>query len=141
MPEDIKPPKTIEEVGVHLTYMAKAQNTTIASLCDLNNTLRKIQLDTVSRSYLDKHVVRLEDRIGGVEKRLGVLEDVKAIEDASVLTSLKKKTINTIISAFSIAIVAGLFLMIFIFVFKANGVNVNEIDLKTMGISGVIIRR
>jgi len=39
MPEEISPPKTIEEVGIHLVYMAKAQNATNASLRELKQTL------------------------------------------------------------------------------------------------------
>ena len=112
MPEDIQPPKTIEEVGIHLVYMAKAQNDTNASLREVKQTLKDMQSNAVSRADFDEHVIWGKDIAESHDRRIKLLEDKKTLEDASVWTSLRKRTLDVAVNAIAVAIIFGVLFFI-----------------------------
>lgn len=84
MPEGIQPPKTIEEVGIHLVYMSKSQDDTNTSLKELKQTLKEIQTGVVPRLEFDEHVIWGQNAIKDHELRIVALENRDRIADASV---------------------------------------------------------
>jgi len=109
MPEDIKPPKTIEEVGIHLVYMAVAQNATNASLRELKQTLKDMQQTQVPQVDFDEHVIWGKAVILDHDTRITKLERASELENSSTMHKVLKVLDAKIVSLI-VLIMFGTFL-------------------------------
>lgn len=116
MPEEIKPPKTIEEVGIHLVYMAVAQNATNASLKELKQTLKDMQNTQVTQTDFDEHVIWGKAVVLDHDTRLRNLEKVNELESQStmhkVLKGLDAKIVSLIVLIMFGTFLYGTYIMV-----------------------------
>lgn len=112
MPEEIQPPKTVAEIGIHLVYMAKAQNATNQALSEVKQTLKEMQDTSVSRTEFDKHVEDAHLTLKDHESRLQRLEEGQTIENHSLWSQLRKAIAARIVTIIVALIVAGTLLLI-----------------------------
>lgn len=112
MPDGMKPPKTIEEVGIHLVYMFKAQNDTNESLKKVETTLDSMQSTAVQRVEFDEHVLWGQTNLKELDARVKVLENDKAIDDSSIWENFKKNAVDYIVKATVVAAIVGIFYVI-----------------------------
>lgn len=100
MPEDIKPPKTIAEMGVHIVYMSKSINT-------MQKTLEKMVDGSVTKVDFDDHVVWGEGVAKDHEKRIKTLEDISLVERHSFAHRFYKKLDDRAMTIIITIIIAG----------------------------------
>lgn len=109
MPEGTKPPKTIQEVGIHLFYMAESQKDTNRSMEEIKQTLKDMQNTAVSRIDFDEHVIWGQNEVKDVKKRLLDLEEAKIAEDASVMRRVLKGLDAKIVAAIVLVMCGAFF--------------------------------
>lgn len=98
MPEDMKPPKTIAEMGIHFVYMRKAQNDTSDAIKEVAKTLKEIQTDSVGRVEFDEHVILGQNSIKNHEDRIAALENENKGVMHQVAKSLDKRVVAIIVT-------------------------------------------
>ena len=102
MPEEIKPPKTIPEIGIHLTYLAKAQNKTTEALERLQATVESMRDGFVTKTEFDDHIIWGEAAVKDADYRLKKLEKIINDENLSLMhrigTALDKKIVGIIVA-------------------------------------------
>jgi hypothetical protein len=98
MPDDIKPPKTIAEMGIHFVYMRKAQNDTSEAIKEVAKTLKEIQTDSVGRVEFNDHVIWGENVVKDHESRISALEDDNKGTMHQVAKALDKKIVVIIVT-------------------------------------------
>lgn len=130
MPEEMPAPRTIQEVGIHLVYMAKAQNDTNASLVEMKQTLKEIKNDSVTRADFDEHVIwgkdaikSLDDRMNTIDTRVKTVEDWRALENGSIWEAIKKQLFKYLIAAIAVAIGVG----VLYFIVKTTNIDITSL--------------
>lgn len=114
MPEDIKPPKTIAEMGIHMVYMSKA-------ITAMQKTLEDMRDGSISRAEFDDHVVWGETIAKDHEKRISVLERSKLVEDNSLRHKVFKMLDDKLALVITILVIA-------MFIYMAYKLNQPPLD-------------
>ena len=73
MPEEIQPPQTIPEIGIHLVYMSKSIN-------EVQATLKEMKEGSITRKEFDERVVHCDERYDDHENRIVTIEKKLMIE-------------------------------------------------------------
>ena len=109
MPEELKPPQTISEIGIHLVYMSKA-------IISVQQTLHEMQSDSVGRIDFDEHVVWGKDIVKEHDIRITKLEEIHKLENSStmhrVLKGLDAKIVGLIITLMFGSFLYGTYMMV-----------------------------
>ena len=108
MPEGIKPPKTIPEMGIHLVYMSRAINA-------MQKTLEEMRDGSVTRADFEEHVTwgeaqikLLATRINGIDTRVNTIEVDRKIDNSSVFKRIGNRALDIAITTVAIAIIVAI---------------------------------
>lgn len=98
MKEDLDPPKTIEAIGVHISYMRAAQKDTNEALKSLKKTIEDMRDKTVGRIEFDEHVLWGQNSVKNHEDRIIALENENKGVMHQVARTLDKKIVAIIVT-------------------------------------------
>jgi len=98
MPEELPPPKTIEEMGIHFVYLRKAQNDTANALKEVNETLKDMRDGSITRKEFDDRVAHSDGILNDHERRLKRIETENQSTMHKVIRQIDSKIVVLIVT-------------------------------------------
>ena len=98
MPEELPPPKTIEEMGIHFVYLRKAQNDTSNAIKEVNATLKEMRDGSITRKEFDEQVIHCDGVLNDHERRLKKIETENQSTMHKVLRQMDSKIVVIIVT-------------------------------------------
>lgn len=131
MPDEIKPPKTIPEIGIHLTYLAKAQNKTTEAVERLQATVESMRDGFVTKAEFDDHLLWGQAAVKDTDDRLKVLEKKVNDGDLSLMHRIGVALDNKIVAVIVVLIISSIGWSVYMtFRYQAMLNNLPQITIK-----------